>query len=99
MKKLLITLMLYMSVAWGQNDKFSINGLELYSLNSYPIQPPALFIDIDNAIPFIWPITCKAVLVFFATFLAKHHFIADGIAGLFLGFAGYQMRKKYFLRH
>ena len=62
------------------------------------IQPPALFIDIDNAIPFIWPITCKAVLVFFATFLAKQHFIADGIAGLFLGFAGYQMRKKYFLR-
>ncbi len=37
----------------------------------------------------IWPITCKAVLVFFSTFLAKQHFIADGITGLFLGFAGY----------
>ena len=100
-----------------------------------PIQPPALLINIDNAIPFIWwmiipyyfyyialllplmiteqsklqvytsiamklllisytvfiiwPITCKAVLVFFSTFLAKQHFIADGITGLFLGFAGY----------
>jgi len=44
----------------------------------------------------IWPITCKAVLVFFSTFLAKQHFIADGITGLFLGFAGYLMWKKSF---
>jgi len=41
----------------------------------------------------IWPITCKAVLVFFSTFLAKQHFIADGITGLFLGFAGCLMWK------
>ena len=54
MKKLLITLMLYLILTQGQNEKFSIKGLELDSLNSYPIQPPALFIDIDNAIPFIW---------------------------------------------
>jgi hypothetical protein len=45
MKKLLITLMLYMSVAWGQNDKYSINGLELYSLNSYPIQISPLIVN------------------------------------------------------
>ena len=36
-----------------------------------------------------WLFWIGAVLVFFSTFLAKQHFIADGITGLFLGFAGY----------
>ena len=115
MKKLLITLMFYMSIAWGQNDKFSINGLELDSLNSYPIQISSLIVNRiqQNALPYVhvaissftslvladekpdlkWIFWIGAVLVFLSTFLAKQHFIADGITGLFLGFAGCLMWK------
>ena len=45
-----------------------------------------------------WFFWIGAVLVFFATFLAKQHFIADAITGLFLGFAGYQMWKNSFFK-
>ena len=43
-----------------------------------------------------WVFWTGAVLVFFSTFLAKQHFIADGIAGLFLAFVGYQLWKRFF---
>ena len=43
-----------------------------------------------------WIFWTGVVLVFFSTFLAKQHFIADGIAGLFLAFVGYQLWKRFF---
>ena len=43
-----------------------------------------------------WMFWLGIVLVFLSTFFAKQHFIADGIAGLILSFAGYQLWKKSF---
>ncbi len=43
-----------------------------------------------------WVFWIGALLVFFSTFLAKQHFMADGIAGSFLAIAGYQLWKRSF---
>ena len=43
-----------------------------------------------------WMFWLGIVVVFLSTFFAKQHFIADGIAGLILAFAGYQLWKKSF---
>ena len=43
-----------------------------------------------------WAFWIGALLVFFSTFLAKQHFMADGIAGSFLAIAGYQLWKRSF---
>ena len=43
-----------------------------------------------------WIFWLGALLVFFSTFLAKQHFIADGIAGSFLAIIGYQLWKRSF---